>query len=170
MNKKTAMQILGLKILTLSALKIQRAKAASKFHPDKVGVSGLETMKSINVAYDFLKGLIDQFGDDSEAFEDSEENNPESFSDDLQAAINAIIGLDGLILEVCGNWIWVSGDTRPHKEAIKAAGYFWASKKMMWYWRPAEYKSGNRKNCDMDKVRTLHGSKEVKAKSFKAIK
>jgi curved DNA-binding protein CbpA len=170
MNKKTAMQILGLKILTLAALKTQRAKAASKFHPDKVGISGLETMKSINVAYDFLKDLIDRFGDDTEAFEDSEENDSESFSDDLQTAINAIIGLDGLILEVCGNWIWVSGDTRPHKEAIKAAGYFWASKKMMWYWRPAEYKSKNRKNCDMDKIRSLHGSKEVKPKSYKAIK
>jgi DnaJ-class molecular chaperone len=169
MNKKTAMQILGVKILTTAEIKTQRAKAATKFHPDKVGISGLETMKSINVAYDYLKSLIDQYGEDTAEFDGSGDNDAENFSDDLQSAINAVINLEGLEIEVCGNWVWVGGNTKEHKDAIKASGYFWASKKFMWYWRPAEYKSSNRKNCDMDKIRELHGSKAVKGKVLKAI-
>lgn len=37
-------------------------------------------------------------------------------------------------------WYWVSGDTKPHKEALKAAGGRWSSKRSAWYFtsKPAQ--------------------------------
>ena len=40
---------------------------------------------------------------------------------------------EGIEIEVCGSWVWVSGDTKPHKERLKALGFCWHSKKHCWY-------------------------------------
>lgn len=58
----------------------------------------------------------------------------------LVTALNVVIELN-LTIEVCGLWIWVSGDTKPHKKTLKAAGYHWLHYKTRWYYRPAQAKS-----------------------------
>jgi hypothetical protein len=88
----------------------------------------------------------------------------------MNNAINAVIDLEGVLIEICGNWIWLSGDTRSHKDAIKAAGYFWASKKMMWYFRPKEWKSTSRGNFTMEEIRDEFGSDTVKQAAKPKIK
>jgi curved DNA-binding protein CbpA len=139
-------------------------KAVLKYHPDR-NPAGLEMMKSVNVAYDFLTeidydGSVDPIKAEVNAH----------FGEELNTAINAVVDLEGVIIEVCGSWVWLSGDTRPHKDAIKAAGFWWASKKSMWYFRPQDYKSSNRGSWDMDKIRDEYGSSEVKKPTRKAIK
>ena len=61
------------------------------------------------------------------------------------------------------------GNTKPHKEAIKAAGYWWAKKKKAWYFRPPDYKSRNKGDWDMDKIRTKYGSVSVNNRPVPAI-
>ena len=39
----------------------------------------------------------------------------------------------GLTVELAGSWVWVSGDTKPKREALKAHGFRWAPKKEKWY-------------------------------------
>jgi len=41
----------------------------------------------------------------------------------------AILGLIGVDIEICGAWVWVTGDTRTHKEVLKENGYKYASKR-----------------------------------------
>jgi DnaJ domain len=54
----------------------------------------------------------------------------------IRAAIEKIITLDGLEIEICGLWVWVGGETKKHKDELKAAEYKWAAKKTKWYyWR-----------------------------------
>lgn len=72
-----------------------------------------------------------------------------------------MVGLEGIALEVCGAWLWVSGNTKPHKEVFKKAGFFWASKKMQWYFRTPEYQSHSRGNWSMDDIRACHGSEKI---------
>ena len=38
------------------------------------------------------------------------------------SSLNAMVGLDGLDIEVCGAWVWVSGETYKHKAVFKEAG------------------------------------------------
>ncbi|MFZ4504548.1 MAG: J domain-containing protein [Methylovulum sp.] len=162
MKKNEAMNVLNMSVFSQAILKQAYLKACSKYHPDR-NPGGLEMMKAVNVAYSFLKTISD---DDSEATE----GTGIDFGETMNNAINAIIGLDGVIIEICGNWIWLSGDTRPHKDAIKAAGFWWASKKMQWYLRPADYKSSGRGTYSMDEVRYRHGSTLVKTKNRARIK
>ena len=138
-------------------------KACSKYHPDK-NAAGLEMMKAVNVAYAFLKTLTD-------ADETTEtEGTGIDFGEAMNNAINAVLDLNGVLIEICGNWIWLSGDTRTHKDAIKAAGFYWASKKMMWYFRPADYKSSSRGGYSIDDIREKFGSDTVKPSANKKAK
>lgn len=152
MNKFQALQILGLTgTVSKSDIKIAYQRKAKEFHPDR-NPAGLEIMKMINVAYELVKDEIE-----ITVYADKEmENYPQS----LATALNAIIHLD-LTIEICGLWIWVSGNTREHKEELKSAGYFWSANKKMWYYRPAQAKSSKRyhdKNeWSIDRIRQSYG-------------
>jgi hypothetical protein len=50
--------------------------------------------------------------------------------------INTLKGIEGLELEMNGSWLWVKGDTKANKEALKNAGCWFAPKKKMWYLAP----------------------------------
>jgi hypothetical protein len=157
MKKSDAMNIFGLTVLTAESLKKAYRTACAKYHPDR-NPAGLEMMKAVNVAYDTLKGLPDDT--------DKTDGTGDSFffGDKLNDAINAALAMEGVNIEVCGNWVWLSGNTKPHKDAIKAAGFWWASKKSMWYFRPAEWKSSSRGTWDIEKIRDTHGSVNVARK------
>lgn len=150
------MNIMNMTVFSKAILKQAYLKACFKYHPDR-NPGGLEMMKAVNLAYAFLKGLPDI--DETVATE----GTGVDYGDLMNTAINAVIDLEGVLIEICGNWIWLSGNTRDHKDAIKAAGYFWASKKHSWYFRPAEWKSKGRGKFTMDEIRDAHGSSTVRS-------
>ena len=161
MNIQEALSILGIiSNATQSEIKTAYRVSCKKYHPD-LNPAGLEMMKSVNVAWNLLKGL------DSVEVESYEASD---YGSKLNDAINAIINLDGVIVEVCGTWVWVSGDTRPHKDAIKNAGFKWASKKKQWYFKPDGYKKRSKGEYSMDEIRSAYGSEPVNNKGFKGIK
>ena len=156
MNIKDALSILGLAAAASpEQIKQQYRKASLKYHPDR-NAAGLEMMKAVNVAYQFLVEL---------AYNGSEKPIPEEvnpeYGEELNAALSAVVGLDGLEIEVCGSWVWLTGKTKDHKSAIKEAGYWWAKKKVAWYFRPADYKSKGRGKFSLDDIRTKYGSDQV---------
>lgn len=158
MKHSEALKILGLKgsCSFEDAKRVYRVKS-KHYHPDR-NPAGLEMMKLINGAWQALSDY--EFGrEDLE-----EERVGECLSDELNAALNAVIGL-GLTIEICGSWIWVSGDTRPHREVLKAAGYRWAPKKLMWSFCGGE-RTTSRGKFSMDDIRTRHGSVNVKSSEF----
>ena len=77
--------------------------------------------------------------------------------------------MEGVTIEVCGIWVWLSGNTKTHKDAIKEAGYKWASKKMQWYFRPDDYKSSSRGTLSMDEIRERHGSQTIETEGYRKI-
>ncbi|MGZ8246221.1 J domain-containing protein [Methylomagnum sp.] len=156
MNIKDTLSILGLGAAAdQEAIKTAYRKACIKYHPDR-NPAGLEMMKAVNVAYRFLVDIV--YNGSNQPINETVNIN---FGDELNAAINAVIGLAGVNIEVCGAWVWLSGNTRHHKDAIKAAGYWWACKKSAWYFRPPDYKSRNKGDWDMEKIRDTYGSMTV---------
>ncbi len=116
MKLNDAAQILGLSgEVTKEEIKQAYRQAALKFHPDR-NPAGAEMMKIINAAYDVLKdyaGEIETEDSDGEAG-----NYPDAVND----VLNAIIGLDGLDIEICGAWVWVDGETYRHRAARISPG------------------------------------------------
>jgi hypothetical protein len=159
MNTKDAFSILNIQsgYVSQADIKLAYRKASALYHPDR-NPAGLEMMKLVNLAYEVLK----DFEGEAEACHEK------NYGEALNNALNAIIQF-GFEIELCGMWVWVNGDTRPHKEALKAAGYLWASKKMQWYFRPEKHKSFNRSSWSMKKIREKYGSEPIKSQQKKAL-
>lgn len=160
MNINEALNLLNLST-TASKEDIKRAykKAAVKYHPDR-NPAGSEVMKAINSAYEFLSSL------NSDSFTHTDAENAYNFAEELAEIIEKLKNLQGVIIEVCGNWLWLSGETKAHKESLKSLGCFWAAKKCKWYYRPAEHKSRNQgKSWDMEEIRSKYGSSIQKSTS-----
>ncbi|KZK92535.1 MULTISPECIES: J domain-containing protein [unclassified Pseudovibrio] len=148
-----ALSILGLSSgASQDEIKAAYKAAAKKYHPDlnpDASAAGDEMMKLVNAAYDALKNATST---------ETEEATNSNYGEELNAALNAIINLDGLEIEICGSWIWVSGDTYPHRVALDQANFKYARKKKKWNFRPAGWKSRSRGQYSMDQIRERHGS------------
>lgn len=165
MNINDAMNILNLTgTVTQKEIKLAYKKASLAFHPDR-NPAGAEMMKVINDAYNSLKDL------DGEVTNTDE--NSSNYGEVLNEKLNAFFNLDleGVNVEICGNWIWLTGNTKPYSKLLgkDGIGFFYASKKKAWYYRPADYKSFNRKEMSLDEIRANHGSSTVKQRSRKIL-
>lgn len=145
--------------ITAAIVKQAYRKASSIYHPDKGG--SVEMMQAVNAAYDVLKEYQGNI--------ETNETTDKEYGDKLNAAINAVIHLEGINIEICGSWVWITGNTKEHKDIIKSAGYKWAKKKVAWYFRPSDWKSKGRGSFSMDEIRDTHGSTQVRAKQRKAL-
>ena len=116
-------------------------------------------MKAINSEYDeFFNTMKNRHNADAQATGSRPINEtPEEF----RRVIEKIINIPGIIIELCGSWIWISGETRGFKEQLKAAGCFWASKKKMWYWRAPEDAVHSRHTKSMTEIRNKYGSERI---------
>lgn len=163
MNINDALNILNLQG-TVTQLEIKKAyKACSlKYHPDR-NPAEAETMKLVNIAYDFLK----QCGDPVSQTDGFVAND---YSEEFNTVLNALFALQeqaNIEIEICGNWIWITGETKPFAAKLGrkegGIGCYFSKKKNggCWYYRPAEYKSRNRKSCSMEEIRERHGSQKA---------
>lgn len=75
----------------------------------------------------------------------------------VNEAASKLAKIEALNLELCGTWLWISGDTKPHKEELKEVGAHWAPKKKMWYVSPIGAKRFHRKEQDMNSIRNTYG-------------
>ena len=133
---------------------------AKQYHPDKGG--DLVIMQEINKEYSFSISAILKGENLSSEEVHAEILNAEQYSN----AINAIINLEGINIEICGGWIWVNGNTFLHKDIFRANGFYFASVKKMWYFRSVEYKTANKKSHTMAEIRNKYGSQSINQGSF----
>lgn len=140
---------------TIEEVKILYKQLALKNHPDRGGDTA--TMQAINAEYEkVIKNPFFKF----------EEQTDEQKADFIKYPdiINKIVTFKGIIIELIGDWIWISGNTYPYKTKLKELGFFFAHKKVMWYYRPAEYKSSNHKPKSIETIRAKYGSEKIETK------
>lgn len=142
---------------TLDELKKQYRRLAMKYHPDCGGSD--EIMKQINAEHDELfKALKEKHNKTADEYHQTTET-PEEFRD----IIIALLKLDGLDIELCGSWLWIGGNTREHKDKLKAMGCRWSNNKKLWYWRHEEEgRKWHKGNRTMSEIRTKYGSQTFK--------
>lgn len=147
---------------TAEELKKAYHKAALANHPDRGGDT--KTMQQINAEYEkaaerLAKGYT------------PDDQNAESAADfaEFASVLNILFGLGGIEIELCGTWLWITGSTYAHKDAIKAAGCRWSSKKKAWYFHSGDYTRKSRKSYSMDDIRDMHGSKKLNGSAAKRL-
>lgn len=158
MNIQEALNVFGLSgELTKEEIKKAYKKASLKHHPDrnKDNPIAAEIMKAINAAFDFLMANFENIN----KYQSTDDNARYDYGEELERVLTELNNLPDIIFEVIGNWVWISGDTKTHKEALKALGCKWASQKKQWFYRPEEHKSiRNRKEHSMDEIREMYGT------------
>lgn len=153
MDIKQALNVLRPNGNTLDDLKSAYRAACKKYHPD-INPNGLELMKVINTAYSFLKKNVNKWSH-------TQQTNDIGIDDILQGIFDKIKHFSEIKSEVCGSWLWVSGQTWRYKKQLKEFGFRWAPKKTQWYWRPEGYRKRSRRVFSMSEIRKTFGSVEL---------
>lgn len=152
------MKYLDESIRTLEELKKAYHRLCLKLHPD-VGGSDAE-MKILNAEYEELFERVKNIhvNKDGETYERETDETPQEF----QWLIAELLKLDGVEIEIIGCFVWVSGDTKPHKERLKELGFKWHRKKCCWYKSPDGYRRWGKGEYTMDEIRGMYASVRIR--------
>lgn len=141
---------------TLDEIKAVYRKLAFEFHPDTGGSTAM--MQALNTEYAYATARMVNGANLSQ-----EETEKEMrFSEEYRAIIEQIVHLPGIVIELVGMWLWVTGNTKPVHKELKAAHLFYATKKKAWYYRSEQYrvKRGGKKS--LDEIRSKYGSEIIR--------
>lgn len=161
MNIQEALNILKPGGNTEDSLKHAYRQACKKYHPD-INPNGAELMKCINAAYEFLKRNINKW-----SFNNI--NDDPAIDEVLQSHFNKIKHFVNVNAEVCGTWLWLTGETWRYKKELKEYGFKWAFKKRAWYWHPGGYKRRHKKSFTLDEIRSKYGSYDLEQEPLTAV-
>ena len=137
---------------TIEEIKKRYRTLAQKYHPDHGGSN--DDMVQINLQYEKMCAWAKNHST-------TEQDKDFNINDGFREVINKIINLN-IDIEIIGCWIWVTGNTKPHKDTLKQAGFWWASKKCVWYWKPADFVKRNKQEMKLDDIRNKYGSNQIK--------
>ena len=105
-------------IETLEQLRKAYKDLLKKHHPDNGGSE--EIMKAINVEYEQLFKILKNRHESKATGTESKssENVKWNFEEDekLREVLQKIINYEGISIEICGSWLWVSGNTYQYKK------------------------------------------------------
>jgi len=144
---------------TMEQLKAEYKTLIKQHHPDLGGTE--EAMAEINAEYDWLAEQLPMTNSKGETYQPKPETReaPEAF----RAAVMATLHMMGVEVELCGNWLWATGNTKAYKDQLKDAGYKWSANKSAWYWHPEGYHKHGKKKFTLDEIRFRFGSERVTA-------
>ena len=159
---------------TLNELKQLYRAFGLEFHPDHGGSE--EAMKQINIQFTWLfEGLKNKQNEEATRAHDTGNwagystttETPEEFID----IISKLDQIQGIIVELCGRWLWISGNTKDNREALKACGCRWSTNKKMWYWRHEEdfCKKHSSNSLDIEEIRAQYGSQRMTRQGFAVV-
>lgn len=139
-------------VKNLEELRKEYKRLLRKYHPDNGGDE--ETAKIINLEYEqIFKRLKENSGE-------SEEKYDSDLDEALREVLKKIIHLN-VNIEICGEWIWVTGETYPVKSTLYEVGLKFAKKKKAWYWHQGDFKKKKGK-VTLDEIRRKYGSEKIK--------
>ena len=135
----------------LNELRNEYRRLAFIHHPDVSGYETTDIMKAINLEFSVLGETLSR----ESKFYDSEAG----FNDLYKEQIEVLIKLKGIKIELCGNWLWVTGDTKPIKDTLKQMKFRFSPKKIAWYFKNYTYRKHSKRKMTLDEIRSYYGSK-----------
>jgi curved DNA-binding protein CbpA len=136
---------------------------AKKHHPDMQG-GDTATMQEINAEYEAaLKMDYTRQG-----YDEAKASARWDLDKEIMEKAQEILRLSrALEVEVCGVWLWITGDTRTVKDGLKALACRWSPKKLAWYFRREQDGCGrwHKKTLSLDQIRMRYGSAAIRSES-----
>lgn len=149
--------------------KKQYRSLVMRWHPDRPN-GDLRAMQIINAEWDYLKSHnynihTSQSGN---VYTDWNQDTPDEVTERFAEIIEQLIKMHGIEIEICGSFIWCSGDTKKYRIELKGMGFRWAPKKKMWFLAPKSWKKKGRSEMTIEDIRATYGSQKVTGNARKA--
>jgi len=128
-------------------------------HPDKGGCRF--KFGEMKEEYDYL---IKKLSKNEEQISNKENRKPRytyESEKNLMDQFDVLFRVPGIKIEICGYWIWISGNTFPVHERLRHLNCQWSKSKKMWYFCPLGYKKTARGRFSMKQIRLKFGSVTV---------
>lgn len=144
---------------TLDEAKAHYKKLVFELHPDVSQRDSEEEFKDMQNQFENFKPQTEKYQTE---FAD---HNAAHYMDIINDLLNIKHDIE---IEICGSFIWISGDTRTAKDEIKAIRNDafkpaqWHKKKYVWFFAPVDYRRFSGKDFDMDEIRNKYGSDKYK--------
>ena len=87
----------------------------------------------------------------------------------LREILNKVIHFSDIVIEIIGNWIWISGNTYPYRKELKEIGFKFAGQKKMWYWHSEAFQKKSNRKLTINDIRDYYGSTEVETETRRRI-
>ncbi len=138
---------------SVEAIKAKFRSLAMQHHPDKGGDA--EIMKEINRQYqEALKAC------DGKKSGDKPYHYMANIEEELMNKLLELLKLRGLHIALIGYWLWVSGETKQNKDALKAAGLQWHQERKCWYYKPKNWRKTRQSKGSLTDLAQKYGYRE----------
>ena len=145
---------------TVAEIKAKYRQLARENHPDLGGDT--EVMQDINRQYEAaLKSCNGQVSRGSDGVDHTYTWDEET-ERRLIEMIDKLIALQmvGVTIDLIGIWIWITGETKPHKETLKGLDCKWHATRKCWYYKPYEAKHWG-SNASLEELAETYGLTDV---------
>lgn len=151
----------------LNSLRSVYKKLLIKYHPDNNEEDTTAIMQEINAEYaslfQQLKNGFEQSGGYDKATDRQKQNYSWEKDRKIREMILALSKMEGLIIEICGVWIYVRGNTKQHSQGLRALGLTWNRQKECWIIHFDDYYKHGQQSMSMSYIREKYGSVFVKS-------
>jgi hypothetical protein len=149
--------------LTIEECRKQFRELCLQLHPDKGGKH--EDFIAMKNEYDIAIKLLAAL----EAGNANRENRKTRFTFESEKAlrekIEELLNIPAITIEICGSWLWISGNTFPVHDRIKAAGCKFSGAKKLWYFAVDMAQGRVRGRYSMAKIRNKFGSMTIESEA-----
>ena len=145
---------------SLAELRKVYKKLVVQYHPDNGGSEDL--IKEINAEYDLLFKKMKTDYEHSENYKKATDRQKQSYDSVKDQKIRDMIfqlsKYQGLVIELCGVWLWISGNTKKYKDELHALGLHYAPSKKCWYIHWDDFVKYGSRPSSMSYIRSKYGS------------
>ena len=79
--------------------------------------------------------------------------------------ISELLKLPELQIDLIGLWVWVRGNTKPQKEALREQGCRWHAGRQCWYWKPTGLGHSRSNPGSLEELALKYGVQGFKSKA-----
>lgn len=150
---------------TAEEAKQEYKKLARQFHPDyNPDKDTTEEFKQMQADFESVwKRLKDiHMNADGETYTKESSETASAYMN----IINALLKIPGIVIELCGSWLWVTGNTFAAKDILKNLRFKWSPKKSAWYFHSEPYRKRGKTEKSMEDIRSMYGSERFQTRTM----
>lgn len=88
---------------------------------------------------------------------DKKAGTPQEWAD----MVRNLAKLNGIKIELCGTWLWITGKTHENRQALKDLAFRWSKDKKAWYYHNEPFKKKGKKKLSLNEIRSAYGTQKL---------